>query len=219
MMVKKFITKTEFAYNEIKDKIGQGLYKKNHLYTIVDVANEIGVSRTPVSGAIKILESEGYITMYPGVGFRIKDLSLNEIKESLLISGALEIVAMDYIVENCEIPINKKKILKDYVLGSQKAITNNDGLSYVEFAGKYHEALYALVELPSVKEILRDHTFLHKSLYIEGVNKYPEDVMVLVNDHYKILQAVIEKDKKKFRDIVKEHELHCYIILEKVLES
>ena len=218
-MVKKFITKTEFAYQEIKDKIGQGIYKKNHLYTIVDVANEIGVSRTPVSGAIKILESEGYITMYPGVGFRIKDLSLSEIKESLLISGALEIVAMDYIIENSAISENKRKMLEDYVHGSQKAINNKDGKRYVDFAEKYHEELYALVNLPSVKDILKDHTFLHKSLYIVGVNEYPEDANVLAEDHFKILECIIEKDKKKLRDVIEEHELHCYTILEKVLES
>jgi len=218
-MVKKFITKTEFAYQEIKDKIGQGIYKKNHLYTIVDVANEIGVSRTPVSGAIKILESEGYITMYPGVGFRIKDLSLSEIKESLLISGALEIVAMDYIIENSAISDNKRKMLEDFVHGSQMAINNKDGKRYVDYAEKYHEELYALVNLPSVKDILKDHTFLHKSLYIEGVNKFPEYVGVLAEDHYEILKAIINKDKKKIRDVIEEHELHCYTVLEKVLES
>jgi DNA-binding GntR family transcriptional regulator len=218
-MVRKFITKTEFAYNEIKDKIGQGLYKKNHLYTIVDVANEIGVSRTPVSGAIKILESEGYITMYPGVGFRIKDLSLSEIKESLLISGALEIVAMDYIIDNSAISDSKRKLLEEYVTGSQKAISSQDGKRYVDFAEKYHEELYGLVNLPSVKDILNDHTFLHKSLYIEGVKKCPSEANELAEDHFKILDCIVKKDKKKIRDVIEEHELHCYTILEKVLES
>ena len=107
-MENKFITKTEFAYKEIKDKIGDGFYKKNHLYTIVDVANEIGVSRTPVSGAIKILESEGIVTLFPGVGFKIKYLTMNEIRESLMISGALEIVAMDYIIDNSNTDFLKK---------------------------------------------------------------------------------------------------------------
>ena len=218
-MVRKFITKTEFAYKEIKDKIGLGIYKKHHLYTIVDVANEIGVSRTPVSGAIKILESEGYITMYPGVGFRIKDLSLSDIKESLLISGALEIVAMDYIIEHSQITEQKKNLLEKYVKDSYEAIKNKDGSKYVEFAGKYHEELYSLVNLPSVKDILNDHTFLHKSLYLEGVMKFPQDAFVLAEDHYNILQAIIEKDKKKIRDLIEEHEIHCYTILEEVLES
>ncbi len=218
-MVKKFITKTEFAYNEIRDKIGQGIYKKNHLFTIVDVANEIGVSRTPVSGAIKILESEGYITMFPGVGFRIKDLSLSEIKESLLISGALEIVAMDYIIDSNMINESKKRLCNEYVQGSIKAIQARDGKRYVECADRYHEVLYGLVDLPSVKDILEDHTFLHKSLYIEGVNRFPEDANELAIDHLKILEAIIDKNKKKIRDVVEEHELHCYIVLEKVLES
>ncbi|MDD2371829.1 MAG: GntR family transcriptional regulator [Firmicutes bacterium] len=218
-MVKKFMTKTEFAYNEIKDKIGQGIYKIHNLYTIVDVANEIGVSRTPVSGAIKILESEGYVTIYPGVGFRIKDLSLSEIKESLLISGALEIVAMDYIIDSNMISESKKRLCNEYVENSMKAIKTRDGKSYVECADRYHEVLYDMVDLPSVKNILADHTFLHKSLYIEGVNKFPDDANELAIDHLKILEAIIEKNKKKIRDVIEEHELHCYIILEKVLES
>lgn len=215
----KFISKTDFAYNEIKNKIGSGVYKNNNLYTIVDIANEIGVSRTPVSGAIKILESEGYITLYPGVGFRIKDISLKSVKESLLISGALEIVAMDYIIDNNVLNEMDIELLKEYVEDSRLAVMAKDGERYVQDADKYHQTLYKLINLPKVKEILNDHTFIYRSLYIEGVNKYSEMAELLVNDHNNILEAIFKSDKKTLREVVEIHEDNCYNLLKKVIEE
>lgn len=214
----EFISKTEFAYNEIKNKIGLGIYDKDNLYTIVEVANEIGISRTPVSGAIKILEAEGFISIYPGVGFRIKELSLAEIRESLLIAGALEIVAMDYIVDNNALSRGERLLLETYVKDSMEAVINQNGEKYVDDADKYHETLYELIDLPQAKEILKENTFLHRCLYLQGVNRFYNESKQLVNDHYKILKALDNKDKLSIRDIIGEHELHCYELLKKVLE-
>ena len=216
-MDKRFLTKTEYVYMELKEKIGNGHFKKNEIYTVIDIADEIGVSRTPVSGAIKILESEGYVVLYPGVGFKIKEISVSEVRESLLISGALEKVAFNYLIEKSLVDAKSLKHLRTLVAESEEAIKKGDNEGYVASANAYHNNVYGLVDLPQVKKLLKDHTFLHENWYKSAVDYCPSKIVILVEDHNMILNALGDNDLNQLNHIIKNHEEHCFEALKEVL--
>lgn len=216
-MDKRFLTKTEYVYMELKEKIGNGHFRKDEIYTVIDIADEIGVSRTPVSGAIKILESEGYVVLYPGVGFKIKEISISEVRESLLISGALEKVAFNYLIENSIMDSKTLKHLTVLVAESEAAIKSGDRDTYVSSANAYHNDVYGLVDLPQVKKLLKDHTFLHENWYKSAVDYCPNKIVILVEDHKNILEALGENDLQQLNHIIKNHEEHCFEALKEVL--
>ena len=202
---------------ELKEKIGNGYFKKDEISTVIDIAEQIGVSRTPVSGAIKILESEGYVVLYPGVGFKIKEISVAEVRESLLISGALEKVAFNYLIENSVVDTKMLKDLRALVAESAEAIKNGDKEGYVASANAYHNNVYGLVDLPQVKKLLKDHTFFHENWYKSAVTYCPDKIVVLVEDHNKILDALGDNDLNQLNYIIKNHEEHCFEALKEVL--
>ncbi|AMP21003.1 hypothetical protein AZF37_07370 [endosymbiont 'TC1' of Trimyema compressum] len=216
-MDKRFLTKTEYVYMELKEKIGNGHFKKDEIYTVIDIAEQIGVSRTPVSGAIKILESEGYVVLYPGLGFKIKETSVAEARESLLISGALEKVAFNYLIENSVVNTKILKDLRALVAESAEAIKNGDREGCVASANAYHNNVYGLVDLPQVKKLLKDHAFLHENWYKSAVTYCSDRIVVLVEDHNKILDALGDNDLNQLNYIIKNHEEHCFEALKEVL--
>ena len=121
--------------------------KKDEIYTVIDIADEIGVSRPPVSGAIKILESEVYVAS----------------------------------------------------------------------ANAYYNNVYGLVDLPQVKKLLKDHTFLHENWYKSAVDYCPRKIEILVKDHNMILEALGNNDLNQLNYIIKNHEEHCFEALKEVL--
>jgi DNA-binding GntR family transcriptional regulator len=59
-----------------------------------DIAGRLGISRTPLREALLYLESQGFVTVLPRRGFRLNDLTLDDIRHYYEIIGALEACAL-----------------------------------------------------------------------------------------------------------------------------
>ena len=58
-----------------------------------DLSHRFGVSRTPLREAMKLLSSEGLITIEPNRGATVTRLSVEELAETFPVMGALEALA------------------------------------------------------------------------------------------------------------------------------
>src|SRR5438067_1436259 len=67
-------TMKDRAYAHIRDKLLLGAIPVGDRVSDVEIARELGISRTPVREAIAHLEAEGLIEQQPGIGPRIKVL-------------------------------------------------------------------------------------------------------------------------------------------------
>lgn len=59
----------------------------------IQLADEMGVSRTPVREAIRKLELEGFVVMIPRRGTYVADISIKDINEVYEIRTSLEVLA------------------------------------------------------------------------------------------------------------------------------
>jgi DNA-binding GntR family transcriptional regulator len=59
-----------------------------------ELAAQLGVSRTPLREALLNLESQGFVTVLPRRGFRLNELTLDDIRHFYEIIGALEATAL-----------------------------------------------------------------------------------------------------------------------------
>jgi DNA-binding GntR family transcriptional regulator len=81
------------AYRALRDAIIEGSLATNTRLTEVAVADDLGLSRTPVREAIKRLIMEGFLTRIPGEGLRVAGLDLDEIDQIFQIRLMLECYA------------------------------------------------------------------------------------------------------------------------------
>ena len=100
--------KRESLRNQIKGEIRRqiisgDLTAKKRL-SEVELASELGVSRTPLREALISLEQEGFLCASPGRGFSILPLSEDEYKQLVPVIGALERIAL----LSCPLPNLKK---------------------------------------------------------------------------------------------------------------
>jgi DNA-binding GntR family transcriptional regulator len=77
----------------LRDMIGTGALAAGEKIQEMALCQRFGVSRTPLREALKVLASEGIVTLQPHRGATVASLSLPELEEIFPVMGALESVA------------------------------------------------------------------------------------------------------------------------------
>lgn len=200
------LTKGEFVYRILRDRIFSGELRKDRIYKVVEIAEELGVSRTPVSEAVKILVSQGYLIMLPGVGFKVKSLTSQEVDEILLISSVLEKLALERIIRE-ESDLNMD-VLLECLDGCELAVKRQDVDEYARLTDQFHKTLYAASGLPKLVEVL-ENVSIHEALYQESVVRNPQAILTLINDHRLLLEIIRDKKLDKIDGFMDRHVCNC----------
>lgn len=211
-----FLSKGAYVYQLLKEKIINGSLERNKIYTIVEIAESLGVSRTPVGEAVKILASQDYINLQQGVGFTVKELTVDDIRENLIISGALEEAVIRKIIQDGVASTEK---LEETVERSQQALKNMDSESYTRASADFHKELYTLSGLHKVAEILREHVYSHEIWYREGARRYPDMTQLLISDHKKIVDLIHKGESQHIAEVMSAHVENCAGILSRVIQE
>ena len=78
------------AYESIKQRLLNDDYPPGTFLSERKLAEHLGMSKTPVKGALERLESEGFITVSPQQGIVVRELSVHEIADQYEIRSVLE---------------------------------------------------------------------------------------------------------------------------------
>ncbi|MFM0077053.1 GntR family transcriptional regulator [Paraburkholderia sediminicola] len=85
-----FLTKLDQVAEKIREQILAGEYARGEKLKQVDIAEQLGVSVTPVREALKVLEMEGYIVSQPHRGLCVPELDFNQAAEIFSLRLLLE---------------------------------------------------------------------------------------------------------------------------------
>lgn len=91
---------THKAYYYIRNEIYNNEIKAGELINESNIAKELGISRTPVREAIRMLLSEDILEVRDGVGTYVKILSFKDIKDIFEVRKALEVIAVKTAIYN-----------------------------------------------------------------------------------------------------------------------
>jgi DNA-binding GntR family transcriptional regulator len=93
-------TRTDYAYQKLKDLISEGAYPPGNVLTEQTLARELGVSRTPIREAIRRLEADGWVSTIPGRGALVRSLSVQDVEEIFVVREELEALALRLAISN-----------------------------------------------------------------------------------------------------------------------
>lgn len=84
----------EQVYEFLRDQMASGGLQPGEFIDLNELAERLGISRTPLREALLHLESQGFVTVLPRRGFRLNALTLDDIRHYYEIIGALEAAAL-----------------------------------------------------------------------------------------------------------------------------
>ena len=92
----------DVVFESLRKAIVEGSLKPGQRLMEVQLAEQLGVSRTPVREAIRKLELEGFVIMLPRKGAYVADMSVKDIIDVLEVRSALEGLAANLAAERMD---------------------------------------------------------------------------------------------------------------------
>lgn len=142
----------EQVYDYLRGEMIRGGLKPGSLLDLNAIAERLGISRTPLRGALLQLEMEGYMETQPRRGFKLKMLSLDEIRNIYQIVGALEAAA----VVSAGPRLGKAGLAKMKAAnkGIQQAIKTQDYKMFDAYNATFHEVFLDECENPRMVRLI-----------------------------------------------------------------
>ncbi len=83
------------AYQELRKQIINAVYQPGTLLSENELADTLGMSRTPIRAAISLLETEGFLESVRGRGVFVKEISFREFREMFEVLVSMQLFVLD----------------------------------------------------------------------------------------------------------------------------
>ncbi len=192
----------EIVCENLRDAIKKGILEPGERLMEVQIADELGISRTPVREAIRKLEQEGYVIMMPRRGTYVADVSESDIKEIFEIRSALESLATGLAARRIEQDEIEK--LQNLLNEIEEYIAQGDMDKIVETDIKFHELLYQFSRnerLAAIISNLKEQLSRFRTLSMS----YPGRLQETFEEHSEMVEAIADGDVSAARDAAEHH--------------
>lgn len=185
----------------LRSLIVESFIKPGERVPELEISKDMGVSRTPIREALKVLASEGLVELLPLRGAVVKSFSAKDAADMLEVMGMLESFAAQ---KACQ--AEQKRI--DQVLAMHEKMkvlyTKGKRPEYFELNQKIHDALVDMADNESLTMVHSTLSKRMRSLRYSG-NSTPDNWRGALEDHELIAQALGQRDAKKMKKAVEAH--------------
>lgn len=192
----------EVIFNTLREAIIVGELKPGERLMEVQLAEKMGVSRTPVREAIRKLELEGLVEMLPRKGAHVADLSVKDIMDVLEVRSTLDGLASS--LSATRITEDEVKELK-HVQGQFINYVEKDNLQgSIKKDVEFHDIIYRSSrndKLIQITSNLREQIQRFRVIYIKDYSSTRE----LIREHAEIVDAIAGRDPEAAQRAAQKH--------------
>ncbi|MFE2226980.1 GntR family transcriptional regulator [Streptomyces kronopolitis] len=192
----------ERVYSHVKDAVLDRRYEGGMLLTEGELAEAVGVSRTPVREALLRLEVEGLIKLYPKKGALVLPVSAQEIADVVETRLLVEKHAAAKAVPASEALLGELTELLE-TMREQAAAGDLAAVSVTDRA--FHAAIVRSAGnqiLDRLYEQLRDRQL---RMGVAVMHAHPDRIAKNISEHAEILEALRAGDADAATDVVQRH--------------
>ncbi|NLU50716.1 MAG: GntR family transcriptional regulator [Syntrophomonadaceae bacterium] len=192
----------EVVFEALREAIINGSLRPGERMMEIQLAEQLGVSRTPVREAIRKLELEGFVVMIPRKGAYVAGISLKDIADVFEVRAALEALAAGLAAER--ITAEELEELERMLVRKAECIESNNLEELIEVDTLFHEAMYKASRNEKLKQIihnLREQIQRFRSTSLSTPGRMKE----ALEEHKKIVEAISERNVALAQELAQEH--------------
>lgn len=192
----------EEVYESLRKSILHGKLKPGQHLIEEQLADHVGISRTPVREAFHKLERDELVTRLPKGGYAVRRFTREDVEEIFGIRSALESYAV-YLATVHMAP-DKLSILEKKLEESEGAIEKGDTDKAVQLNTEFHDLLYKSCKSKKLIDMIntfRDYFYRYRSalLHIQDGTSFS------TKDHRQMLEAMKKKNPRLAERLVRRH--------------
>ena len=202
VIINEYMPLRELVFTTLRQAILKGELQPGERLMEIQLAEKMGVSRTPIREAIRKLANEGLVTMIPRKGAIVAGISEKMLKDVLRVRMTLEKMAYECAFENITDEDIEK--LRSAEADFEAAVDNGDLVSIAEADEKFHFIIYDAAGNDKLREIL---TNLKENMYRYRMEyaKNREIRSELIEDHRAIVETLADRDAENGLRLVEKH--------------
>mgnify|MGYP003602714497 CR=1 FL=1 len=192
----------EVVYETLREAIRNGALTPGERLMEIQLAEELGVSRTPVREAIRKLELERFVVMLPRRGTYVANLSLKDINEVFEIRAALDGLAAGLAAER--ITEEELEQMERLLVEIADCIEQHNNQKIVEADEAFHDILYRASRNERLVGIicnLREQFTRFRSVSIN----YPGRLQNTLEEHRQLVEAIAQRNPEAAQQKAREH--------------
>ena len=189
---------------EIRRRIIVGEIQPGINISELALAEEFGVSRTPVRETFKQLQTEGLVEIRPRVGTFVKTPSRREITELFDMKELLEGAAARLLAQRGRVPEIDR--LEENLRQADVAVANGDQARYAELVEEFHDLL--IIGADNHKLEAHYRTLMNQLAYSRLVTTslgQPGRPLQSDREHHNVLDLIVAKDGDSAERVMREH--------------
>ena len=195
----------EEATERLRDLIVQGRLTPGARLNERVLTAQLGVSRTPLREAFKVLATEGLVELLPNRGAIVSEIDALRVAETLAVMGALEALAGEFACLNAtDGQINEIRSLHHEMLANH---ARGDLAGYF----KFNQAIHLKIVKYSGNTVLHNtyrqlNANVRRARYMANLSQERWDAAV--REHGEILAALAARDVTRIKTLLAEHLAH-----------
>ena len=188
----EFLPLRDEVFNTLREKILKGVYKPGERLMEIHLADQLGVSRTPIREAIRMLELEGLVKMVPRKGAQVAKISKEDLQDVLEVRKALDTLSVKLACER--ITEDEIKLLNNAEREFEKALASKDVREIAEADVAFHDVIHSATKNGRLKSMISN---LAERIYryrFEYIKQQSDGGKTLMLEHREIMRCIESRD-------------------------
>jgi len=201
---------TDQAYEHVRGAILQGDLPVGTILAESSIAEQLGISKTPVRQALQLLRTEGLLEVGPRRQLVVREFSVDHRNEILRIREALEEIAVETA---CRVmSLEEIDVLRLTVMRQRRAADAHDEEAFLVLDEEFHILIAAGAKLPMVARLLDQMRGFARLMRL-GRSQPPEHLQDIVVEHTRIVDALESRNVDEALTALHEHLHHWDYLL------
>ena len=198
----EYLPLRDVVFNTLRQAILRGELKPGERLMEIQLANKLGVSRTPIREAIRKLELEGLVLMIPRKGAEVAEITEKNMRDVLEVRKALEELAVQLACEKItdeEIEEMKKAAEEFKMILKSKDITE-----IAEADVRFHDIIYMATDNQKLIHLLnklREQMYRYRVEYLKNPDVHEQ----LTQEHEEIVYHIKRREKVEATAVTCQH--------------
>ena len=198
----EYLPLRDVVFNTLRDAILKGELEPGERLMEIQLAERLGVSRTPIREAIRKLELEGLVLMIPRKGAEVAKISEKSLRDVLEVRRSLEELAAELACQRMD--AEALKDLEDAQKAFIQAVESGETMTMAEADEHFHDVIYmgtGNTRLVQILNNLREQMYRYRVEYL----KEGETRDLLVKEHEELTRAIKERDVERAKQLSFQH--------------
>lgn len=192
----------DVVFHTLREAILKGELKPGERLMELQLAAKLGVSRTPIREAIRMLEQEGLAVTIPRKGAEVAKMTEKDMQDVLQVREALDELAANIACERIT-----QEELDELVTAMHEfeiSTRTKDLKRIAETDVKFHDVIYRATDNPKLVTMvnnLREQMYRYRVEYLKDEKNYP----TLLKEHKEIVEGLKTQNKEMIAEAMRKH--------------